>query len=184
MGRIENKHVRNIVEWLLAIAMAFLVFFVLRTYVVRVAQVTGTSMLPTLEHGDMLLLNRFSYIFSSPRVGDIVAFPPYEDDPGRFYIKRIVAGPGDIVEFRNNAFYVNGERLADDFSRDAVVNGGTLAAIEGGLEIEYGQFFVLGDHRNGSRDSRFVDVGTVPAEKMVGRVVLRIWPLGTFGTVD
>lgn len=180
-NRIESKLLNNIIEWILSIALAVLVFFVVRTFVFRVAQVTGNSMEPTLSHGDMVLLNRFNYIFSSPRVGDIIAFPPYAHDPGRFYIKRIVALPGDVVDLRNNAFFINGAILDDEFSYEEIRHVGDVLFP---IQVEDGQFFVLGDNRNGSLDSRFVSVGTVPADVMVGRVSLRIWPRGRIGTVD
>ena len=179
--KIENKLINNIIEWLLSIALAILVFLVVRTFVFRVAQVTGNSMEPTLAHGDMVLLNRFNYFFSSPRVGDIVAFPPYEDDPSRFYIKRIIALPGDVVNLVDNAFVINGVVLDDDFSHEPIISFGDMVFP---LEVEYGRFFVLGDNRNGSMDSRFANVGTVPAEVMVGRVSLRIWPRDRLGQVD
>ena len=181
MFRIENKLVNNIIEWLLSIALAHLVFFVVRTFVFRVAQVTCHSMEPTLAHGDMVLLNRFNFIFSSPRVGDIVAFPPYEHDPSKFYIKRIIALPGDVVDLVDHAFLINGLVLEDDFSYEPIINFGDMVFP---LEVEYGQYFVLGDNRNGSMDSRFANVGTVPAEVMVGRVSLRIWPWNRMGQVD
>ena len=180
-NRFESKLVNNIIEWLLSIALAILVFFVVRTFVFRVAQVTGYSMEPTLSHGDMVLLNRFNFIFSSPRVGDIVAFPPYAHDPTRFYIKRIVAIGGDVVDLRNNAFVVNGSFLDDDFSYEEIRQIGDMPFP---VLIEEGYYFVLGDNRNGSKDSRFVSVGTVPADVMVGRVSLRIWPRTRIGQVD
>ena len=180
--KIENKLVNNIIEWLLSIALAILVFLVMRTFVFRVAQVTGFSMEPTLTDGDFVLLNRFNYLFSSPRVGDIIAFPPYEDRPYRFYIKRIVALPGDVVDLVDMQFVINGEVLEDDFSYEPIL--GFIGAIDFPHEVEEGRFFVLGDNRNGSMDSRFASVGTIPAEAMVGRVSLRIWPRGRIGQVD
>ena len=180
-GKIENRLVNNIIEWLLSIALAIVVFFVVRTFIFRVAQVTGNSMEPTLAHGDMVLLNRFNFFFSVPRVGDIVAFPPYEDDPSRFYIKRIVAIPGDIVDLVDNAFFINGVLLDDDFSYEPIISFGD---VHFPLMVEDGRYFVLGDNRNGSMDSRFANVGTVPAEIMVGRVSLRIWPRDRLGQVD
>ena len=179
--KIENKLVNNIIEWLLSIVLAVLVFFVVRTFVFRVAQVTGSSMEPTLAHGDMVLLNRFNFFFSNPRVGDIVAFPPCEDDPSRFYIKRIVAIPGDVVDFVDQAFFINGVLLEDDFAHEPIISFGDMHFP---VLVEEGRYFVLGDNRNGSRDSRFANVGTVPAEVMVGRVSLRIWPRGRLGQVD
>ena len=135
---------------------------------------------PTLLHGDMVILNRFSYLFSTPRLGDIVAFP-YPQDPSEYYIKRIIALPGDIVDLRDGAFHVNGMPLADDFSYELILARGD---VDFPITIEDGRYFVLGDNRNGSVDSRFQSVGTVQARDMVGRVALRVWPMGRFGQVD
>ena len=178
---LENRLLANIIEWILSIALALLVFFIVRTFIFRVAQVTGGSMEPTLYHGDMVLLNRFNFLFFDPRPGDIVAFPPYPDDATRFYIKRIIGIPGDVVDLMGGAFYLNGERLDDAFSHDEVIQRGDISFP---FMVEYGHYFVLGDNRNGSMDSRFSTVGTVAPDVMVGRVSVRIWPFGRFGRVD
>ena len=179
-NRIEDPVLRGIAEWLTAIGLAVLLFFVMRAFVFRVAQVTGNSMEPTLSHGDMVVLNRFSYIFSSPRVGDIVAFP-FQGQPNQHYIKRIVAVPGDVVDLRAGVFYINNEPLNDDFSLPPTISLGDVLFP---VTVEEGRFFVLGDNRNGSMDSRFTSVGTVPARDMVGRVAIRIFPFDRFGRVD
>ena len=176
-----SKFLDSLIEWLLSIVFAVLLFFLLRNFVFRVAQVEGSSMEPTLVHGDMVLLNRFNYIFSSPQVGDIIAFPPYENDPTRYYIKRIVAKPGDVIDLVGYSFYINGEPMDDDFSYEPLRSFGDL---EFPFEVKEGQFFVLGDNRNGSMDSRFSSVGTVSSDVMVGKVSVRIWPRGRIGQVD
>jgi len=179
-NRIPNPIIRGAVEWLLAIALAALLFFVVRSFLFRTAHVTGNSMEPTLSHGDMVVLNRLSYLFFDPRVGDIVAFP-FAEDPSEFYIKRVIAAPGDIVDLRNGLFYVNGEPLDDAFSYYPTVSFGDIRFP---ITIEDGRYFVLGDNRNGSMDSRFASVGNIRARDMVGRVAIRFYPFNRFGTVD
>jgi signal peptidase I len=179
INRIENPLLRGAAEWLVTIGLAVLLFFVVRGFLFRVAHVDGGSMSPTLVHGDMVILNRLAYRLSSPRVGDIAAFL-YAEGDGQFYIKRIVAASGDIVDFSNDFFYVNGERLNDDFSAEPTIVSGD---VNFPVTIEEGHFFVLGDDRNGSQDSRFSSVGTVPAREMVGKATIRIWPLGRAGRV-
>jgi signal peptidase I len=179
--RIANPYLRSLVEWLIAGVLAVLFFLIMRFFIFRVAHVTGSSMEPTLAHGDIVVLNRLGWLISGPRVGDIVAFP-YQSDPGDNFIKRVVAVPGDEVDLRDGAFYVNGERLEDDFSHELIEQRGDAARILP-LIVPEGTVFVLGDNRNGSKDSRFATVGNVPISDVVGRVAVRVWPMRTVGRV-
>ena len=177
--RISNPILRNLLEWVLAAGLALLLFFVMRTFVFRLATVSGPSMLPSLRDGDMVFLNRFSYLFIEPQIGDIVAFPN-PNDPSEHYIKRVIGAPGDTIDWHMGAFYINGYPLDDSFSHEAVSAGDVRFPIT----IEEGYFFVLGDNRNQSMDSRNSAVGNVPGRVMVGRVAFRIWPLNALGRVD
>jgi len=179
LNRIANPHVRSLVEWLIAIGLAVLFFFFARNFLFRVAHVDGSSMNPTLEHGDMVILNRLGLLLSDPRPGDIVAFP-YPNNPSEHHIKRIIGTPGDTVDLRDGFFYVNDTRLNDDFSVERVFAVWDVAFP---LTVEEDVYFVLGDNRNASKDSRFSTVGNIHASDMVGRVLLRVWPLGRFGNV-
>ena len=174
-----KKHIKDpillsIAEWVLAIGFALILLFVSRTFLFRIANVDGHSMQPSLSHGDVIILNRLSYFFSKPRINDIVAFPNPKD-PKQFYIKRVIARPGDEVDFVDNRFYINGELLDEPTELVGDVNFPIV--------IEEGLYFVLGDNRNGSRDSRFVAVGNIAHKNMVGRVWIRLWPLSSFGRV-
>ena len=180
VNRISNPILRTIVEWILALVFAFALFFVVRTFIFRIASVEGPSMMPTLQNGDMVFLNRFSYLFIEPQVGDIVAFPN-PSNPSQNFIKRIIGSPGDIVDFRAGMFYLNGEPLNDAFSHETVISFGS---VQFPVTVEEGRFFVLGDNRNGSMDSRHSSVGNVYSSSMIGRVAFRIWPLTSFGRVD
>lgn len=181
-GRRLRAAARTALVWAAAVLAAFL----LRAYAVTVVRVADTgSMLPTLDGGDVLLVGRIGYRFSPPRAGDIVVAESPDADSPRF-AKRVAAIPGDVVEFRGQAFWINGERLGDAFSDGPVVFGGDFGmqtAFGRQLEVPQGEFFLLGDNRNRSHDSRHSDFGTVPAERMTGRVFFRIWPPGRFGPV-
>jgi len=177
--RISNPIVRGLVEWVVAIGFAFLLFFVLRMYVFRVAHVSGESMAPTLSDGDRVILNRAAIVFGEPKAGDIVAYP-YPGDPSEYHIKRVIAVYGDVVDFVNGGFHVNGAPLIDAFSYDAT----TMGNVDFPLTVEEGRVFVLGDNRNASKDSRYLSVGTVANEDILGRVLVRIWPFGNFGQVE
>jgi signal peptidase I len=176
-NRIANPYVRSLIEWLFAIGLAVLFFFVARNYLFRMAHVTGSSMEPTLNHGDMLVLNRLGWLFSGPREGDVVAFPS-RLDPSDNLIKRVIGLPGDRIDLIDGAFYINDNRLEDEFSQERIAPRWDA---EFPLVVPEGTVFVLGDNRNGSLDSRFSVVGNVPVTEVVGRVSIRVWPLGGFG---
>ncbi|MCL2371905.1 MAG: signal peptidase I [Defluviitaleaceae bacterium] len=180
LSRISNPFLRGLAEWLATILLAVILFFVMRTFLFRTASVVGNSMEPTLQHGDMVVLNRLSYWFISPRAGDIVAFP-YQGNPSEMYIKRVVGVPGDIIDLRNGIFYVNDQPMDDDFTGIEVLAIGNISFPT--EAVPEGHFFVLGDNRNQSKDSRFTSVGTIPEGDMLGKVLVRIWPLGSLGRV-
>jgi len=178
-NRIENPFLRNLTEWIFVIALAFILALVTRAFLFRVTRVTGYSMVPTLNHGDVLILNRFTYLFNDPSVGDIVAFP-FPEDPSDYFIKRIVAAPGDVVDFIDGVFYVNGTPLDDAFSH---IDVRSMVTVNFPVTVEEGRYFVLGDNRNNSQDSRYSTVSNVYGRDMLGRVFVRVWPFSSFGGV-
>ena len=179
-NRIANPVVRGLIEWVFSIGLALLLFFVLRMFVFRVAHVSGDSMMPTLSDGDRVILNRAAIVFGAPRAGDIVAFP-YPYDPSDHYIKRVIAVSGDIVDMAYGRFFVNGAPLDDAFSHENVWATGNIRFP---VTVEEGRVFVLGDNRNGSKDSRYASVGTIANRDIIGRVLVRIWPIDALGQVD
>jgi len=177
---IPNDHLRNIAEWILILAASALLYLFLRTFLFRTATVSGNSMEPTLNHGDWALLSRVGYRFAKPKAGQIVAFP-YKENKAEFYVKRIAGVQGDVVDFYDHQFYVNGELLDDEYSDDYITLYGDVSFP---LTVPEDSVFVLGDNRNYSKDSRFSAVGCVEIKEIVGKVVLRLWPLKGFGLVN
>jgi len=167
-------------EWIFVIVLALLLALITRAFLFRVTRVTGYSMVPTLNHGDVLILNRLTYVFSPPSVGDIVAFP-YPENPSEYFIKRVIAAPGDIVDLMDGQFFINGYPLDDAFSEASIRSMGNIVFP---VIVEEGRFFVLGDNRNNSQDSRYTTVGNVYGRDMLGRVLVRVWPLSSFGRVE
>ena len=176
---IENPYLRSLAEWAIAAIAALILFLFVRNFVFRIADVNGHSMEPTLSHGDLVLLSRVGYWFSGPERGDIIAFP-FREDPSEFYIKRITALPGDIVDFRDNRFTVNGQEPTYEFAQVDIFSGGDIYLP---MTVGEGEFFVLGDNLNSSKDSRYRSVGSIRERDMLGRVVIRLWPLSQFGPV-
>ena len=177
---IENPFLKSLMEWVIAALAALILFLFMRNFVFRVADVNGHSMEPTLSHGDFVLLSRVGYWFGDPQLGDIIAFP-FQGDPSEFYIKRIMGVPGDVVDFQDNRFVINGQVPDFEFAGVDTISRGDIYLP---MTVAEGEYFVLGDNRNSSKDSRYQSVGSIHEQDMLGRVVIRFWPLNRFGPVN
>ena len=180
---IKNKILLEVIEWVITIAGMLVLVFALRTFIFRTALVSGPSMEPTLFHDDRVIIFRLPYLFGDPSVNDIVAFP-YKENPSQYFIKRIIGLPGDIVNIENRRIVINGRELEDKFSSEPLTSFGDTVFP---LTVPNGRYFVLGDHRNSSNDSRFTAVGLISKSEMLGRVKLRYWPIrpvNRFGIIE
>jgi signal peptidase I len=142
---------------------------------IQVARVEGNAMAPTLENQDRLIVNRLAYLMHSPVRGDIVMHR-YPRDPQKAFVKRVIARGGDTVRSIDGRIYVNDAPISDDYVPRVYRSHDTW----GPQTVEDGHYFVMGDHRNNSSDSR--QWGTVPAGLIVGRIALRWWPIQDAGT--
>ena len=176
---IQNDILRSILEWVFSIAIAVIIFLLIDNFVLKSARVYGGSMEPTYVHHDRVIVNRFIYNFVEPQLGDVIAFP-YAADPSQQYIKRIIGMPGDIMDMHDGFMYRNGVKLDDDFSMEPAFQHN----VDFPIQVEEGRFFVMGDNRQISEDSRFYAVGNIPKEDILGRVDFRWFPLNRFGFVD
>lgn len=164
-------------ELLITIAVAFaLIFGFVRPFVVQPFWIPSESMLPTLEVGDRLFVNKFVYRFWEPERGDIVVFDDVEGGEDEL-IKRVVAVPGDRVRIFNGELKLNGEFQEEPYVKAQFPNG----SVYGPERVPKGHVFVMGDNRGNSRDSRFV--GPVPIENIQGEAFLRFWPPSRIGTL-
>lgn len=166
----EGKKKSKLREWIETIVgsvilAAFLIIFVAQSFVVQ-----GSSMNPTLQNGERLVVEKVSYRFSEPDYGDIVVFKfPY--NPQEEFIKRVIALPGDTVMISQGQVFVNGDRISEQYISEPPLMGFAPQVVP---EEHY---FVLGDNRNNSLDSRDGRVGFVPKDLIVGRAVWRYWPV-------
>jgi signal peptidase I len=167
---------RAVWELLHDLSVAVLFCFFLITFVAQAFRVQGTSMEPLLSDGDRIVVNKLVYRLGSIERGDVVVFW-YPRDPSVSFIKRVVGRPGDRVEIRAGRVYVNSELLSEAYLPEAFRDTDTHPPIQ----VRPGYFFVLGDHRRSSNDSR--SWGEVPEKYIYGRAAFRFWPLSQIGPV-
>lgn len=174
--RIWEKQRENVQIIVIALVLAIL----LRTFVAEPRYIPSQSMLPTLQVGDRIVVEKISYYLRSPAVGDIVVFdtPPQllENYPkDQAFIKRIIGIPGQTVQIKNGQVYLNGIPQQEDYIAEPPKD------TWGPLQVPENQYFVMGDNRNNSNDSRYW--GFLPREHIIGRAWWRFWPIDHFGPV-
>ena len=168
------------VSFILYIAVVFLVTFLVIHYVGQRTQVSGSSMEYTLSDGDNLIVDKISYRFYEPERFDIIVFP-FQQEEDTYYIKRIIGLPGETVQIgEDGTILINGMELEESYGREVIQEPGAAAEP---LTLREGEYFVLGDNRNASSDSRDPSVGMIQREDIVGRAWLRIYPFDKVGFI-
>lgn len=178
--KVNKTLAKEVDTWIGEIAIAVLFALVLVYFVGYRADVVGPSMLGTLAEGDEVLVNRFVYKLTQPKTNDIVVFFPNGNEKSHLYIKRVIGVPGDTVQIKNGTVYVNG-KVFDEKIEAASIEHAELAEDE--IEVGEDEFFVLGDNRNNSEDSRYANIGNVKKEYIVGKAWFIVSPLKDFGFV-
>ena len=172
---------REIAIWILEIAIAVALAGVCVYFVGVRTTVVGQSMNPTLEGGQQILVNRFCYKLTDPDPNDVIVFLPNGNEKSHYYVKRVIAGPGDTVQIKSGAIYVNGE-LFDDAVDAAAIKEAGIAEEE--ILVGEDEYFVLGDNRNNSEDSRYDNIGNVKKEYIVGKAWFIVSPFRDMGRVE
>ncbi len=166
----RNEALQFLWDTLETLLIALVLFLSINTVSARI-RVEGHSMMPTLEDGEFILVNRLSYKFGAPQRGDIIVFH-YPRNPSEEYIKRVIGLPGDRIQVKGGTVYVNDRPLEERYTA-------APPRYEGQWEIPEGELFVLGDNRNNSSDSH--SWGTVPLDYVVGKATFVYWPASRVG---
>ena len=178
--RREPGIIREILGWIFYIIVILVLTYVIITYVGQRTSVSGSSMETTLSDGDQLLVDKLSYRFQDPKRFDIIVFP-YQYEENTYYIKRIIGLPGETVQVVDGYVYINGSRLESDIYGNELMDDPMAASQP--ITLGEDEYFVLGDNRNHSQDSRDPSVGEVKKDTIMGKAWVRIYPFDTMGVI-
>lgn len=171
--KIEENKMKEILGLIVYCIIVVAIMFLVVKYVGQRTVVIGDSMETTLQDGDNLITDKITYRFSEPKRFDIVVFP-YKDNTSQLLIKRIIGMPGETVQIMDGKVYINGFELIEEYGNELIEEAGIAA---NPIVLGPDEYFVLGDNRNNSQDSRFASVGNIHRDDLVGRAWVRIWPL-------
>jgi signal peptidase I len=177
----ETNYVKEMREMLFYFAAVIIIVLLIHQFVGQQIEVSGSSMESTLHNEDHLILEKVSYQLGEPERFDIVVFRPYAIDKDVYYIKRVIGLPGETIQIIGSDIYINGEVLEENYGNNPIIDGGVARNI---IELEADEYFLLGDNRNNSKDSRDPSIGAVHGDTILGRAWLRIWPFQDFGVLE
>lgn len=172
--QVEPKDMRKIFGWGIQIVCVCLAAFMLVSFFGQRVSNAGDSMRPTLQNGEIVLMNRLIYNASKPKRGDVIAFKPNGNENAHYSIKRVVGLPGETVQIKDGTIYINGEEHVKDIYTFEIESPGIA---EDPIKLGEGEYFVMGDNHTSSDDSRMADVGNVKREDIYGKV----WFVASFG---
>lgn len=175
-----NKVMKEIISTLLYLLGVLCLTWLVIAFVGQRTEVDGQSMEPMLSHGDNLIVDKITYRFRDPQRFDIIVFP-FKYLEKTYYIKRIIGLPGETVQIDDEGrIYINGEVLEENYGRE-IIKPETVGIAAAPIVLGEDEYFVLGDNRNNSTDSRASIVGNIKREDIIGRAWVRIWPLSKIG---
>lgn len=163
--KISKTLIKDIISVIFGCCVAVFIAFVVVYAFGMSTGVVGVSMEPELSNGQQVLINRYAYLLSSPKENDVIVFLPNGNENSHYYVKRVVACPGDTVQIIGGRLYVNGELVEDEFDKM-----GDAGIAEHALVLGNDEYFVLGDNRNNSEDSRSANIGPVKVDDILGKV--------------
>ena len=172
-ARIETtptvrKIIKEIIIWLLLIVLTITASYFITTNVFVKTAVAGVSMEPTLMEGQVGIVNKIEYYLKSPKRNDVIVYKQSNREHSYYEIKRVIGLPGETVKIKNGIIYINDEALKEKVKTETIENAGLA---EEGIKLDDNEYFVLGDNRNDSEDSRFASVGNVLKNEILGKAV-------------
>ena len=177
---IKSDKGRPIFTWIFQIAVTLVLAAVVAIFFFQSTTMQESSMEPTLETGERFFVNKLIYKFTSPDRGDIIAFTKDGSDDAPIHIKRVIGLPGETIEIRDGVIYIDGEEYEEKGDLPQITNPGLA---EDGVTLGNDEYFVLGDNRNNSEDSRFAEVQNIDKKYIEGKLWFCIYPADQMGFV-
>ena len=171
--RLEDQKLRGILTWIFEIAVALVFAGLVGIFMFQSVTIQESAMEPTLSVGDRFFVNRVVYKFSSPKRGDLIVFKTSGSDDAALHISRVIGLPGETIQISDGKVLINGEVYEENGNFPDISNGGLAAD---SVSLESGEYFVLGDNRNNSEDSRYGDIGNINRKYIVGKLWFTISP--------
>lgn len=182
-GRRRRKFnaaiLKEVIAWAGELALALLIAYVIVSFFGVRTSVVGSAMNSTLSANDQILINKFIYLVTSPKRGDVIVFLPNGNEKSHYYVRRVVGVPGDTVQIVDGVVYINGEQY-DDIAAASIEEPGVA---EEPVKLGTDEYFVLGDNRNNSEDSRYANIGSIKKEYIVGKAWFRFSSISDMGWV-
>ena len=176
-----KKYIKSLILWIVEIVLVILAAYLIIEYAVEKTTMMGISMNTTLNDGDKIIINKVTYLKKDPKRYDVIVFNQSKNGHGYYNIKRVIGLPGETIEIINGYVYINGEQLEEEIVVEPMNIAG-LAKEE--LILQENEFFVLGDNRNSSEDSRFANIGIVVKSDIIGKAWLRLSPFSIIDKIN
>lgn len=174
----KRSTISYVFEFVIYVALILICIFWVPEHVIQRTVVNGESMENTLYTGESLLVEKVSYHFHDPERYDIIVFYPKGKEEDEYYVKRIYGLPGETIQIIDDQIYINNEVIEDEYAKNEMDDPGIA---QDPITLGEDEYFVLGDNRKVSLDSRDSDLGPIHKKNIAGHVILRIWPLNQFG---
>lgn len=178
--RVDYELIQNIVVWIIQIIIVCVLAFGIVWYFGHKVSTIGDSMSPQLKNGDVTLINRLAYDARKPRRGEIIAFKPNGNENSHYYVKRVIGLPGETIAYKDGQILVDGEILEEEYETTEIVE---LGLLKDEITLDGDEYFVLGDDRANSEDSRTANIGNIKRNEISGKVWFVVSPMKHFGFV-
>lgn len=176
--KLENGKFKNILIWIFEIVVTLIFAALVAITMFQSVTMQESSMEPTLSVGDRFFMNKITYKISSPQRGDIIVFKTNGEDDAALHIRRVIGLPGETIQIKDGRILIDGETYKEGKDFPAISNPGLASSP---VTLEAGEYFVLGDNRNNSEDSRYGDIGKVKKKYIVGKLWFTISPVKKIG---
>lgn len=169
-GPVIKKVILSLLIWFVEIAAVIGLAYFIANYALEKTVMPGQSMEKTLKDQDKIIINKFAYVFHKPKRYDVIVFKQSNKEHSYLNVKRVIGLPGETVQIKGGKVYINGEELKERAVTDSIENPGLA---EEDIKLDENEFFVLGDNRNNSEDSRFANIGNIVKEDIIGKAWIR-----------